>query len=201
MTSATVNGTTTRENVVRGSTWVLVKSRTCKIASRMTRTMPTNSEKRITGEPAQGHPSSRGAQILMAPASRARTHPIMLTRTYHWGRRGARVASNRAAPANPARSMIVRNARPIRPFWSPIRTQTTQTNAAAMRAPMAIHTANFQYGLRTSSSAARAGSCGCDTETPSITTDATVPSWQVGVRTPRAWRTPVDGIEKRGLGR
>ena len=46
-----------------------------------------------------------------------------------------------AAPAKAARSRIVRNARPMMPFWVPMSTQTTHTMAAAMSAPIATQIA------------------------------------------------------------
>lgn len=85
--------------------------------------------------------SSSGSQILTAPTSRARIHEIMLSRASQSSRFGARLASRIAIAANPASSRIVRKARPMRPCWSPISTQTTHTSAAAMSAPIAIQMA------------------------------------------------------------
>ena len=46
-----------------------------------------------------------------------------------------------ATPAKAASSRIVRNARPMMPFCVPTSTQTTQTIAAAMSAPIATQIA------------------------------------------------------------
>ena len=61
----------------------------------------------------------------------------MLARASHAGRRAARFVSRIATPAKAASSSTVRNALPTMPFSSPMSTQTTQTRAAAIRAPIA----------------------------------------------------------------
>ena len=76
-----------------------------------------------------------------APRSSATTHDIMLASANHAGRLEARRASSSAMPANAASSRIVRNARPTMSLSDPMRTHTTQTSAATMSAPIAIHSA------------------------------------------------------------
>ncbi|CAH0231844.1 hypothetical protein SRABI44_03046 [Microbacterium foliorum] len=85
--------------------------------------------------------SSSGSQILTAPTSSATIQVTMLDSASQSGRFGASPASRMAMPANAASRRIVRNARPIRPSWSPISTHTTHTSAAAISAPMAIQIA------------------------------------------------------------
>ncbi len=91
--------------------------------------------------PSQGKRS--GIQIMIAPSRRATIHDAMLASANHAGRLGARCASRIATPAKPASSRIVRKARPMMSSASrePSSTHSTQTIAAAIRAPIATQMA------------------------------------------------------------